>query len=664
MGFGQSKTVQNCPKLGFGLSKIVQNCPKPIFRDKDRQCICNCCAEVLKDNAKPIVNRKERIKKHLTNCKYFWDKYKGEAEEILGNCDVDEEMPPSKHIRIDDDSASISSFRTNSTSSSFNLSRRSSESYYQSSISKFAVRDLNKSEIPKFHDLLIRMTVSNGWSFQWVNNPSTHAFFHWLNPKLKLPDRKQLAGPILDQAIKGIEQLRKEKLNQVHEQAGITLSFDGWKNIVNQELLGIMIILPSGETLIWKAVDISDQRGRAIDVIPKIEEILNDLKEQSIKVAALVSDSAAAYASARRQLRLKYPQYVFLPCFAHQCNLAVGEIFKESSILKNASTNAVKLNLVTRYEPPEETSSRSTELYLPTDICQIIMGDLFWSRISQLATLMKPYCGALDKLQTDKARLHDVALSFGYFIKFWEQNTDRFLSEGIISRLEKRWNDWEQPILLLSLVLHPKYRLNKFNPDLETINFVTMGTWLDYYYKAWTSEKPTKLLAQFESYRVKKPPFNNETYEQFGDDHERVVTMAQLRADIHQTENEKKRKRESEKIKVNITPPIIESDEQETGNTEQNEAERILEDLQETSDYITTEQDWTERLNEWNELLMEEERAQNLNVTEESLNCSDNDLLNSYIHPAINADAKWNLRDLFIRELERPEFISVSSEFN
>ncbi|CAG8760425.1 3646_t:CDS:2, partial [Rhizophagus irregularis] len=193
--------------------------------DKDRQCICNCCAEVLKDNAKPIVNRKERIKKHLTNCKYFWDKYKGEAEEILGTCDVDEEMPPSKHIRIDDDSASISSFRTNSTSSSFNLSRRSSESYYQSSISKFAVRDLNKSEIPKFHDLLIRMTVSNGWSFQWVNNPSTHAFFHWLNPKLKLPDRKQLAGPILDQAIKGIEQLQQNEAERILEDLQETFDY-------------------------------------------------------------------------------------------------------------------------------------------------------------------------------------------------------------------------------------------------------------------------------------------------------------------------------------------------------------------------------------------------------------------------------------------------------
>ncbi|GBC28997.2 ribonuclease H-like domain-containing protein [Rhizophagus irregularis DAOM 181602=DAOM 197198] len=236
-------------------------------------------------------------------------------------------------------------------------------------------------------------------------------------------------------------------------------------------------------------------------------------------------------------------------------------------------------------------------LYLPTDICQIIMGDLFWSYILQLATLMKPYCRALDKLQINKARLYDVALSFEYFIKFWEQNTDRFLSEGIISRLKKRWNDWKQFILLLSL----------------------------------TSEKPTKLLAQFEFYQVKKPLFNNETYEQFGDDvlaywyycstmcKKLGFIATKIFTDIHQTENEKKRKCESEKIKVNIALPIIELGEQET---------------------VTTEQDWTEHLNEWNELLMEEERAQNLNVTEESLNCSDNDLLNSYIHPAINTDAK------------------------
>src|SRR4051794_33563278 len=69
--------------------------------DKDRQCICNSYAEALKDDAKPIVNRKERIKKHLMNCIHFWNKYKEEAEEILKNCDEEEEAPPAKNMRLD-----------------------------------------------------------------------------------------------------------------------------------------------------------------------------------------------------------------------------------------------------------------------------------------------------------------------------------------------------------------------------------------------------------------------------------------------------------------------------------------------------------------------------------------------------------------------------------
>lgn len=43
----------------------------------------------------------------------------------------------------------------------------------------------------------------------------------------------------------------------------------------------------------------------------------------------------------RRQLRLKYPHIVFLPCFAHQCQLAIGDIFKESATFKKASTKAI-----------------------------------------------------------------------------------------------------------------------------------------------------------------------------------------------------------------------------------------------------------------------------------------------------------------------------------
>src|SRR6185437_15621596 len=45
----------------------------------------------------------------------------------------------------------------------------------------------------------------------------------------------------------------------------------------------------------------------------------------------------------RRQLRIEYPNKVFLPCMAHQMNLVVGDIFKESLQYKQASKNAIRI---------------------------------------------------------------------------------------------------------------------------------------------------------------------------------------------------------------------------------------------------------------------------------------------------------------------------------
>ena len=82
------------------LSSYITVLKKKNPNDKDRQCLCNACVEVLKDDAKPIVNRKERIKSHLMSCEYFWNKHDN-AEEILRNCDEDNETHPNKYIRID-----------------------------------------------------------------------------------------------------------------------------------------------------------------------------------------------------------------------------------------------------------------------------------------------------------------------------------------------------------------------------------------------------------------------------------------------------------------------------------------------------------------------------------------------------------------------------------
>jgi len=55
----------------------------------------------LKNDVKPIVNRKERIQKHLASCKHFLVKYGKAAEEILRNCDINDKMLSTKHRYID-----------------------------------------------------------------------------------------------------------------------------------------------------------------------------------------------------------------------------------------------------------------------------------------------------------------------------------------------------------------------------------------------------------------------------------------------------------------------------------------------------------------------------------------------------------------------------------
>ncbi|CAG8607227.1 2279_t:CDS:2, partial [Scutellospora calospora] len=189
-------------------------------------------------------------------------------------------------------------------------------------------------------------------------------------------------------------------------------------------------------------------------------------------------------------------------------------------------------------------------------------------------------------------------------------------------------------------------------------------SWLVYYYKAWSNQRPTKLLAEFEAYRVKKVPFDDDTYEQF--------------ADINQTKRIKERTCELEQLKKNIALPITDSDttpsdvedsDIENSDVEDSDIEdsdqELLEDFanfENDDTYITTEEDWKQRLEEWREMLAQEENAQELNIDDIVLDNAkyNNKLLSLYTHPAIDIYAKWPLHDLFIRDLERPSFISIS----
>lgn len=145
--------------------------------------------------------------------------------------------------------------------------------------------------------MLIRLTVACGWALQWVNKPEARELFEFLNPFLKLPDRRSLGGEILKDAVAEGDKAMEIALKE--DQIGVTLTFDGWTNVRNEQLLGVVIMTSEGRPYVWKAVDISLDRETHVEVMEKTETMISDLKSKGVNVCAVVTDSASAYAAAR-----------------------------------------------------------------------------------------------------------------------------------------------------------------------------------------------------------------------------------------------------------------------------------------------------------------------------------------------------------------------------
>src|SRR6185437_2476257 len=126
-------------------------------------------------------------------------------------------------------------------------------------------------------------------------------------------------------------------------------------------------------------------------------------------------------------------------------------------------------------------------------------------------------CGILNRLQKNVARLFEIVHCFGWLVKVFANCKDENFSDHMVARLEKRWAQWEQPLLLLSFVLHPKYRLSKFSANVSGLSYSHFGQWLNYYYYAWFHETPTRILRDFLLYQRKVFPFDYETYDQFNE---------------------------------------------------------------------------------------------------------------------------------------------------
>jgi hypothetical protein len=260
-------------------------------------CIRKHTLPVALTNSDCFVSNKAKLcRSHLKKCLNFEQEYdEEERKEILLRSVPEDKKKNSQQKNVNEtfdseneDNNSIINFTNNPSTST---------AIKQTTLNTFVSRPLSNKDIPHFENLVLLMVVSNGLPFTFLENKETQDVFKFIAPALKLPGRKAISDRILPDSA---SQLKKSILEVAsNDKIGVTAAFDGWTNIKQEHLFGVIFITSKGETLIWGAHDISDQRSRTEDAKLLIKDIMDDAEKNGIQVNCYVSDSAGEYAAAR-----------------------------------------------------------------------------------------------------------------------------------------------------------------------------------------------------------------------------------------------------------------------------------------------------------------------------------------------------------------------------
>ncbi|CAG8520778.1 2485_t:CDS:2 [Acaulospora morrowiae] len=189
-------------------------------------CVCLACEEGTPSNLWDIncakfQNRKERVKNHLKECLFFNKKYGQEKVEEILDVRNDPKFNKKSVLSVSDTASFLSDFST--TQSEISTSDQNSN---ETTLCNWILQQsLSKSEQEHFEQLILNMTVANGWAFRWVENIESIKIFKYLQPSIKLPGHKVLSSRILDLNSKIIMNDIIKCAKSAYQE--VTLTFDG-----------------------------------------------------------------------------------------------------------------------------------------------------------------------------------------------------------------------------------------------------------------------------------------------------------------------------------------------------------------------------------------------------------------------------------------------------
>eukprot|EP00644_Phytophthora_capsici_P017236 jgi/Phyca11/122534/e_gw1.48.316.1 len=147
--------------------------------------------------------------------------------------------------------------------------------------------------------------------------------------------------------------------------------------------------------------------------------------DQGWEIGSCVTDDAGQCARARRILALRWPNIIFLRCFAHDINNLVKAVLQTvfKVVTKQAAMQACFASLLRVRSALEDLAHDSRNDPEFPSALNVFRDELFWKNLTDAERVIRPLPYA------------------------------SYLTPAV----EKRWANCEQPLMLLAFALHPLY---------------------------------------------------------------------------------------------------------------------------------------------------------------------------------------------------------------
>ncbi|KAI2498263.1 transposase [Fragilaria crotonensis] len=280
---------------------------------KLKSAVCKHCRTKFNHHKKS-----EQAMQHLNACHAFRKEMNGIEMDDRPEWYITSKMK-NKRAKL---SRTLDNYETTSPTVASTSSKAVSSMTQTSSIKDHLLPKINALTKERFEQAISMHYYVTGASFKRIEEPNLAAAMKMLRPDAVLPNRKKLAGPLLDKAFAVL----KTKVNKHLEHAGtvVCLTTDGWSNVKNEPIVNYMATSPSS-TLFLESVSTGEQSHNAEWIASDIQRVMASYPTTTF--AGAVTDNTSTNKNAWELLLIKHPSAYFQGCASHGLNLFVKDIF-------------------------------------------------------------------------------------------------------------------------------------------------------------------------------------------------------------------------------------------------------------------------------------------------------------------------------------------------